>query len=271
MISLTTRALLETEQGTPRELDKSWMFENKRFGKVYRDGMKIFIQYASTYGLWKTHCPCPCSRCLNGDRLSIKKVRHHLYLYGIDKTYVTWVLHGEKQSVNNAMSIPVEDVANDQIIEDTFPDLSPLIDAAFEVHGRNGGGVCIDDVNGIQDGDEYPFEFEPDAQKRHEKYKKLAEQKLYPTCERKVSTLSAIVELQNIKKQFGISGNCVTKLLEMIKGWILEENTLPSKYTEMKSIMIGLGMKCKAIHACPNHCILYYKEHENATSCPQCK
>ncbi|XP_026418262.1 uncharacterized protein LOC113313683 [Papaver somniferum] len=57
----------------------------------------------------------------------------------------------------------------------------------------------------------------------------------------------------------------------MIKGWILEENTLPSKYTEMKLIMIGLGMKCKAIHACPNHCILYYKEHENATSCPQCK
>ncbi|RZC72124.1 hypothetical protein C5167_035291 [Papaver somniferum] len=74
------------------------------------------------------------------------------------------------------MSIPVEDVSNDQIIEDAFPYLSTLIDAAFEVHGRNGGGVCVDDVNGTQDGDEDPFEFEQDAQKRHENYKKLAEQ-----------------------------------------------------------------------------------------------
>ncbi|RZC68166.1 hypothetical protein C5167_031419 [Papaver somniferum] len=230
------------------ECRENWIFENNRFGKVYRHGVKFFIQFAATYGIWKTVCPCPCSRCLNGDSLIIKEVQQHLYLYGIDKTYVTWVFHGEKRPGNNAMSIPVEDVANDQIIEDAFPDLSPLIDAAFEVHERNSGGVCVDDVNGTQDGDEDPFEFEPDAQKRHEKYKKLAEQKLYPTCERKVSTLSAIVELQNIKKQFGISGNCVTKLLEMVKGWIPEENTLPSKYTEMKSIMMGLGMKYKAIH-----------------------
>lgn len=199
-------------------------------------------------------------------------MQQHLYRYGIDKTCITWVLHGEKQlPVNSAMSNPVESVSNEQVREDVFPDLTPFIDAAFEVHGRNGGGVFIDDANGTEDDNEEPFEFEPDAQKRYEKYKKLAEQKLYPTCEGKVSTLSAIVELQNIKKQFGISGNCVTKLLEMIKVWLPEKNTMPSRYTEMKSIMLGLGMKCKAIHACPNHCILYYKEHEDATSCPQCK
>ncbi|XP_026460020.1 uncharacterized protein LOC113360771 [Papaver somniferum] len=254
-----------------RELDKSWMFENDRFGQVYRDGVKNFIKYASTYGPWKTLCPCPCSRCLNGGRLDIKEVQQHLYEYGIDKSYITWVFHGEKQPVNNVMSRPVESVSNEQVREDIFPDLTPFIDAAFEVHGSNGGGVFIDDANGTQDDTEEPFEFEPDAQKRHEKYKELAEQKLYPTCEGNVSTLSAIVELQNLKKQFGISGNCVTKLLKMIKGWLPKEKTMPNRYTEMKSIMLGLGMKCKAIHACPNHCILYYKEHEDETSCLQCK
>lgn len=243
-------------------MDKSWMFETNILGKVYRDGVKSFVQYASSNGFGETLCPCPCAKCRNGDRFDIATVKHHLEIKGVDQTYTTWIFHGEKQPVN---SFQVEIVDKERVRSDAFLDFSPFIDAAFDVHGRVDGGVRIGDASS-----EEQFNPEPDVQKRHDKYQRLAEQKLYPTCEANVSTLSAIVELQNIKKQFGISGNCVTSLLEMIKGWLPKENTLPVNYPAMKYMLTQLGMTYKAIHACPNHCMLYYKEHEKATSCSVC-
>ncbi|XP_026384428.1 uncharacterized protein LOC113280009 [Papaver somniferum] len=39
----------------------------------------------------------------------------------------------------------------------------------------------------------------------------------------------------------------------------------------MRSMLKDLGMKAKAIHACENHCILYYEENEDSVECPVCK
>lgn len=63
------------------------MFESDRFGKVYRDGVKFFIQYASTNGFWKTNCVCPCAKCENRHPRSIGIVEQHLYENGMVRSW----------------------------------------------------------------------------------------------------------------------------------------------------------------------------------------
>ncbi|XP_026392065.1 uncharacterized protein LOC113287504 [Papaver somniferum] len=73
-----------------------------------------------------------------------------------------------------------------------------------------------------------------------------------------------------MKKMFGWSRNSVTYLLGRLKNWFPKGNTFPAKYPTMKSMLIDLGMKAESIHACPNHCVLYRKENEKETVCPNC-
>ena len=91
-----------------------------------------------------------------------------------------------------------------------------------------------------------------------------------PSCEGTETTLSTIVELHNIKKQFGWSGNSVTALLSILKRWLPKENTLPEKYPQMKSMMKDLGMKANFIHAFVNNCVLCWGCNEDKEQCPQC-
>ncbi|KAF9620516.1 hypothetical protein IFM89_013137 [Coptis chinensis] len=95
--------------------------------------------------------------------------------------------------------------------------------------------------HGIEIGDiEPPFVPEPDLGKRYLDYKRKAIEKLYPSCEGPKTTLSAVVELHNLKKQFGWSGNSVTTLLSVLRRWLPKENTLLVKYPVMKQMLKDL-------------------------------
>jgi hypothetical protein len=39
---------------------------------------------------------------------------------------------------------------------------------------------------------------------------------------------------------------------------------------EVKKIISPLSMRVQRIHACPNHCILYYDDYEKYENCPNC-
>ncbi|XP_026411140.1 uncharacterized protein LOC113306412 [Papaver somniferum] len=125
------------------------------------------------------------------------------------------------------------------------------------------------DHDGIQIG-ESPLE-DPDVEKRYNRYKLLAAEKLYPSCEDNLTILSAMVELHNVKKTYKISGNCVNSLLDLLREWLTKPNKFPKNYDAMRSMLKDLVMKVKAIHACENHCILYYEENEDLIECPVCK
>ncbi len=43
-----------------------------------------------------------------------------------------------------------------------------------------------------------------------------------------------------------------------------------SKYYEAKQVLCPLGLEVRRIHACPNDCILYYKEYADLDVCPVC-
>lgn len=87
------------------------------------------------------------------------------------------------------------------------------------------------------------------------KMREKAIEPLYPSCLKSRTTLSTMIELQNLKDQFGMPGNNVTALLSWLKNVLPEGANLPDNYPKMKNSIKELGMECITIHACPNHCI----------------
>lgn len=246
-------------------IPKEWMNETDRLGSVYRQGVSDFILFASGKDQTSTTCPCPCKKCRNGKRFAYDIVRKHLILYGIESTYRVWALHGEN---------PYKDRMVNQVEKENSEaeglGMENFVDVAYGVHEEladdlnEGDGSQVEDV-------EHPVVIEPDLGKRYHEYKKKAEEKLYPSCEAPVTTLSAIVDLHNLKKQYKWSGNSVTALLSLLKTWLPDGNTLPSKYPVMKAMLKDLGMKAECIDACENNCMLYWKTKADLTVCSQCQ
>ncbi|KAF9621027.1 hypothetical protein IFM89_015849 [Coptis chinensis] len=244
-----------------RPIQKEWIHEPNRVSTVYREGVASFIDLAQKKYEGFTTCPCPCVTCWNGKRLVFDEVRRHIIQNGFDLTYTIWSLHGEKQS-----KYPVVDIVEDENIEDRGLGLENLVDACYGVHEGVRGDVYGGDIDQTSNF-EQPFVPEPDLGKKYAEYKSKAEEKLYPSCEGPVTTLFAVVELHDLKKQYGWSGNSVSALLSMLRTWLPKENTLPEKWPVMKKMLTDLGMKAKRINACKilKNC---ESEQEAISSCP---
>ncbi|KAL6581305.1 hypothetical protein OROMI_007228 [Orobanche minor] len=248
--------------------DKGWMVIEDRSSSGYRTGVDNFIKFAYNNRLRDTpFCICPCRCCRNRKSLSFALVRHDLLVNGILSTYAIWSLHGETSTdtqrseyltqENVEHTIVEEETLEKEIVEESHGDdgcrLNEFVDKAFGVYEGLNEDVNVDDSG-------HPFIQEPNLGKKHDKYKKLAEEKIYPTCENGATTLSVIVELHHVKKRFGWSGNSVTYLLGLLRKWFPEGNTFPAKYPVMKEMLKDMGMKAENIHACVNHCVLFRKD-----------
>ncbi|KAF9613537.1 hypothetical protein IFM89_008454 [Coptis chinensis] len=215
-------------------IDKEWMSENERGGVVYSLGVEVFLKFAE-WKLGGKKCPCPCKKCRNRYWLMYKEVGYHLISKGIEKSYRIWTLHGEDLS-NAAVHPPL--VANigektsdddgfemgdteEETIGDVGIGMRNFVDSAFGLHGD---AVAGDDSLGIEFDE--PYVPEPDLGKRYYDYKKKATEKLYPTCEGPETTLSALVELHNVKKEFGWSGTGMTVLLSLLRRWLPKETSM---------------------------------------------
>nr|XP_025670299.1 uncharacterized protein LOC112770094 [Arachis hypogaea] len=95
-----------------------------------------------------------------------------------------------------------------------------------------------------------------------------ASKELYPGC-KGFSTLSFTIRLYLLKCLHGWSNASFTSLLELLKKAIPNLN-LPSSFNKAKAMVRDLGLDYKKIDACPNDCMLYWKEHENKTCCHEC-
>ncbi|KAF9611319.1 hypothetical protein IFM89_030108 [Coptis chinensis] len=206
-------------------IDKEWMSENERGGVVYSLGVEVFLKFAE-WKLGGKKCPCPCKKCRNRYWLTYKEVGYHLISKGIEKSYRVWTLHGEGLS-SAAVHPPL--VANigektsgddgfemgdteEETIGDVGIGMGNFVDSSFGLHGD---AVTGDGSLGIEFDE--PYVPEPDLGKRYYDYKKKATKKLYPTCEGPKTTPSALVELHNVKKEFGWSGTGMTVLLSLLR------------------------------------------------------
>ncbi|KAI8488889.1 hypothetical protein Bbelb_334070 [Branchiostoma belcheri] len=72
----------------------------------------------------------------------------------------------------------------------------------------------------------------------------------------------------------GVSQGCITDMFCLFKRVLDDhgiENSVPESYREAKSLVNDILPKSRTYHACPNGCVLFVGEYENATTCPKCK
>ena len=93
-------------------------------------------------------------------------------------------------------------------------------------------------------------------------------QPLYPGC-KKFSRLSFLVRLYHWKCIYGVTESAFGEILQLMKEAVPEIN-VPASFNSAKKIIKNLGLDYKKIHACPNDCMLYWRENENAVSCKTC-
>ncbi|KAF9624245.1 hypothetical protein IFM89_009044 [Coptis chinensis] len=93
----------------------------------------------------------------------------------------------------------VVDIVEDKNIEDKGLGLGNLVDACYGVHEGVRGDVYGGATDPTSDF-EQPFVPKLDLGKKYVEYKSKAKEKLNPSCEGPVTTLSAVVKLHDIKK-----------------------------------------------------------------------
>ena len=69
-----------------------------RVTEEYRVGARNFVNMAHVNKGNIDTIVCPCVSCRNLKHLHFEEVYEHLIIHGMDSTYTTWVLHGERQS-----------------------------------------------------------------------------------------------------------------------------------------------------------------------------
>jgi hypothetical protein len=77
-------------------------------------------------------------------------------------------------------------------------------------------------------------------------------------------------ELLKLKASNRWSDSSFSALLELLSKVLPKPNGLPTNTYLAKKIICPLILGVEKIHACPNHCILYQKEHEFKDNCPRC-
>ena len=82
--------------------------------------------------------------------------------------------------------------------------------------------------------------------------------------------LSSLVRLYNLKAKHGWSDNSFSELLSLVSAFLPKGNGLPTLMYEAKKTLSTLGMGYTKFHACPNDCMLYRGEFEEADSYPTC-
>jgi len=96
-----------------------------------------------------------------------------------------------------------------------------------------------------------------------------SEEKLYPRCAN-FTRLSTTLKLFSLKARNGWTDKNFTKLLELLKEMLLENNTLPIHNYEAKKILCRMSLKYQKIHTCPNDCVLYRDEFASLKVCSTC-
>jgi hypothetical protein len=81
-------------------------------------------------------------------------------------------------------------------------------------------------------------------------------------CDKEHTVLWMTLEFMKLKATSGWSDTSFSALLELRTKVLPKPNGLPCSTYQAKKIICPLTLGIEKIHACPNHCILYQKQHE---------
>ncbi|XP_074352544.1 uncharacterized protein LOC141691678 [Apium graveolens] len=241
-------------------MDKTWILQ-ERDSLAFEMGVENFLIYAEENSEDRNEIPCPCGRCANFKKFSIKTIRGHIYNNGFCLGYVHWVWHGETASTgpkSSSASCPPEEQAPDPPPEQASDETSEQDQehvAALETVD-----VCEVAYNsGQYDNDLYQFR----------RLVADAEQPLYEGSD--CTKLEPMLKLHNWKSRFGITDSAFTDLLSSVGSLLPKDNVLLSNAYEAKKTLSNLGLEYIKFHSCPNDCVLYRGVHVDATKYPKCR
>ncbi|XP_031131782.1 uncharacterized protein LOC116033164 [Ipomoea triloba] len=92
---------------------------------------------------------------------------------------------------------------------------------------------------------------------------------LFSGCS-KFTKLSSMLKLYNLKAKNRWSDKSFTELLKLLKDMLPDDNKLHCSTYEAKKMLCPLSMDIERIHACPNNCILYWKQYKDLHVCSKC-
>ena len=224
-------------------MNRAWMDALRTSGE-YQKGVEEFIEFSKRNAPSKNgRYPCPCVKCVNVDRKSLKDIRDDLICHGINRRYKTWLWHGELGTT----------------MQDTK--------AAAEANESDDEYVCdvgMDNmINDIRAESLVPND-------QFDKVRGDAETPLFPGC-KKYSRLTFILTLLEIKTESGWADAGFSRMLAALSDMFPDNNAVPKTMYEAKKILRKMGMDYQKIHACPNDCVLYRNEYEGLQKCPKCQ
>ncbi|XP_042975438.1 uncharacterized protein LOC122306930 [Carya illinoinensis] len=241
-------------------MDKSWMHIADRFrSREYGEGVRQFLAMARAHALGRNNIKCPCRRCRNNFFRPISEVERHLFVMGIDPSYTDWIFHGEEDPIN----VQSEDEDDHDLGQDGYID--DIDEMLGDFHAATSVGLDNDRTGHTMGASTVEPQRQPST---FEQLLEDARGPLYEGCTT-FSRLSFIVKLLHIKTIGGWSIKSFDMLLQLLKT-DFPELLLPDSFNEACSLERGLGFRYIKIHACPNDCIIFWKEHANKQECPKC-
>ena len=234
--------------------------EKRRGTREYFEGVNQFVEFAAPSAR-NGKILCPCVKCVNLLIQPLNVVREHCWASGMLKNYKVWKFHGE-----SAAATPATECGSSHVQETQNP--------YGDFHGM------LHDLCPPHEIPPEPMEEGPTAQRPSEgpnddakKFYKMVDdvdKPLYEGCT-KFSIFSAIVVLFQLKTLCGWTNKSFTLLLQVLMDMLPSDAKLPKDHYEAKKIVRDLGLGYEKIHACPNDCMLFWKQNVNLEACPCCK
>jgi hypothetical protein len=190
---------------------------------------------------------CPCSKCRKSRKRTKEVMAAHLHNFGFTRDYSEWTFYSETCRMRS-------EVMRQCIRElDGDAGLANMIHDFHEAHFQ---------------GERLEEEPEPSAKAY---YDMLAAAQKTLHKHTNLSQLDSIGRLMAVKSQHNLSRECFDALVTIFGDMLPEDHILPKNMYEAQKVLQALKMPYEKIHACPNGCVLFRKDHEKGTHCPKCK
>ncbi|KAM1689796.1 hypothetical protein ACFX1Q_031475 [Malus domestica] len=237
-------------------MEKSWLTIPRNF-EAYTAGINLFLDQAVANGVGPDKFRCPCKRCCNRYTFVRNTIIEHLILYDMDKDYknACWRHHGEQNIGEQNVAIGEEETGDEVIGMHDF-----LNDVFVQPLTEEGVGPSTEPSIG---------EGRPEEVETFFRLLEEADQDLWPGC-KEFKKLEAVVRLYQIKCLAGMPDDIFTTLLELIKRMLPEGDCLPESCYKAKKLINDLGLTYVKIDACPNDCMIYWKDTSDLTVCSVC-
>lgn len=247
-------------------MDKSWI-EKPRNSKAYMDGVVNFIRFATEKSSVRGKIVCPCRKCSNCSSHTPEVVEEHLMWKGFSVGYTEWIFHGESLSaslIESSHNIFASNTpTSTNVHEGTIgqDDIRGLLRDAIGIPDINLSSNPISNEDTMRNSSEASRQQDSaiDDTTSYANLMQDCDQELYSGCSN-YSKISFLLHLFHLKCLNGWSSKSFTMLLELLKDAFPQDNSLPSSSYEVKKLIKQLGLGYEKIHACPNDCMLFWKE-----------